>query len=431
MKERVLHFIMVLALVLCMTLPMVTPAMASDIWGTKQTIPAFPNMYRVGDTIHYVMTVGNSGNNTATNNLSRIWDTLPNGAVIEFLYEGSPYGTELIQTPGQNATFYHDYVVDWADAEYNASLGYWIVKNTFEAEGSDSNGDGVTVRVNKNSRIIQPDIDIEKYVWDGAGWQDADTTTGPYLPSTQDPVVFKFEIDNTGDVELTSVNLTDTDMLAFYTDQACTSPASFPTTLAVNETKTYYGQLAWAAGQHSNNATATGTPPVGDPVSDSDPSHYFGSGASIDLEKHVWDGATWHDADTPTGPSLTSAQNPVVFRFVITNNDNVNLTNVTLTDTDISAFYTDQACTSPATFPIATLATNTSATVYGKLAWAPGQHSNNATATGTPPVGGPVSDSDPAHYFGPGPSIDVEKHVWDGATWHDAIVTAISVHAGK
>ena len=66
----------------------------------------------------------------------------------------------------------------------------------------------------------------------------------------------------------------------------------------------------------------------------------------------------------------------------------------------MSSFYTNQYCTGLATFPISILATDTSVTVYGCLSWAEGQHSNNATATGMPPVGDPVSDTDPAHYLG-------------------------------
>jgi uncharacterized repeat protein (TIGR01451 family) len=420
-KKRALYFIIVLALILCMTLPMTTPVAASQISGTKNTIPASPNMYRIGDTIYYVMTVTNPISNTANNTLTRIWDTLPNGTVIDFLGPGET----LVQVPGSTTTFYGNYTAAAVDVVLLPGPGYYGVKNTFKAEGYDSAGGNVYVLVTRNSQIIQPDIDIEKYVWDGTGWQDADTTTGPYLPSTQNPVVFKFDIDNTGDVELTNVSLTDTGMLAFYTDQACTSLAVFPIPTLYDDDPivTVYGKLAFAPGQHSNIATATGIPPVGDPVSDSDPAYYFGSGASIDLEKAVWDGVTWQDADTATGPYLTSAQNPVMFRFVIANNGNVNLTNVTLTDTDMSAFYTDQACTSLAGFSTS-LTIGQTKTYYGKLAWAEGQHSNSATATGTPPVGAPVSASDPAHYFGPGPSIDVEKAVWDGSTWHDADAAA-------
>jgi uncharacterized repeat protein (TIGR02543 family) len=124
---------------------------------------------------------------------------------------------------------------------------------------------------------------------------------------------------------------------------------------------------------------------------------------SIDVEKYVWDGATWHDADTAPGPSLTAAHDPVIFKFVIDNDGTVQLTNVNLVDTDISAFYINQACTTPAVFPIPILSISPSVTVYGQLPWAAGQHSNTATATGEPPVGDPVSDTDPSHYFGLSP----------------------------
>jgi uncharacterized repeat protein (TIGR01451 family) len=417
-RKQVLYFIIVLALLLCMTLSMATLVMAGQISGTKHTIPPLPNIYYIGDTIYYETTVSNPGDNTATNYLTRIWDTMPDGTVMELLGASET----LIQAPGDTNTFYTEYVVDWNDAEYSELLGYWIVSDTFQAQGYDSNGDDLYVLVTKNSQIIDPHIHVEKYVWDGVAWHDADTTTGPYLPSTQDPVIFKFDIDNDGIGDLNSVNLIDTDMSVFYTDQACTTLATFPIPTLYDDgpVVTVYGKLDFAAGQHSNNVTAVGTPPTGDPVSDSDPAHYFGSGPSIDVEKYVWDGVIWHDADTATGPYLTSAQNPVVFRFVITNNDNVNLTDVTLTDTDITTFYTNQACTTLATFPISTLTTSSSVIVYGKLAWTQGQHSNNATATGTPPVGADVSGSDTAHYFGSGPSIDVEKYVWDGVIWHDA-----------
>jgi protein-disulfide isomerase len=74
--------------------------------------------------------------------------------------------------------------------------------------------------------------------------------------------------------------LTDTDITAFYTDEACTILASFPTTLTVHETKTFYARLDWAAGQHTGTATAEGAPPAGGDVSNSDDCNYFGQDES-------------------------------------------------------------------------------------------------------------------------------------------------------
>jgi len=269
---------------------------------------------------------------------------------------------------------------------------------------------------------INIEVDIEKYVKDNSGeWQDADSATGPYIPNTQDPVIFKFTIHNAGGVDLTGVDLTDTDMPTFYTDEACTIVASFPTTLAVDETKTYYGELAWLAGQQYDEATVDGTPPVGSDISDSDPAYYYGSQPSIDVEKYVKDNSgTWQDADSATGPYIPNTQDPVIFKFTIHNAGNVDLTDVDLTDTDVATFYTDEACTEEATFST-TLAVDETKTYYGELDWLAGQQDDEATVDGTPPVGSDISDSDLAYYYGSQPSIDVEKYVKDNeGTWQDA-----------
>jgi uncharacterized repeat protein (TIGR01451 family) len=403
-----LGLLVTLALILSM-FSTALPVYAADVGLTKGVTPATPNAYRLGDTIHYVLSIRNR---SAVENIviEAVWDVLPDGYTVYPTGPSLPYTL----TPGTSQSYTYDWV---------ATVTGTVV-NTFYARGyqiSTGGGhDAWVMNTQKSSLVIDPNIDIEKYVKDNtATWQDADSATGPSIPS-RTWVVFRFTIHNTGDVALTSVNLTDTDMSTFYTDEACTTSVSFPTTLAVDETKTYYSRLAWAAGQHDDEATARGKPRVGSDVEDKDKAYYFGSTAPlIDVEKYVWDGATWYDADLPTGPYLVSG--PVVFRFVITNNGNVNLTNVTLTDVPaIGTFYTNQGLTIPATLPIPTLAPTASQTFYGSLPWGQGQHTDTATATGTPPVGAPVSDSDPANYYGPPPSIDVEKYVWDGATWHDA-----------
>ena len=132
---------------------------------------------------------------------------------------------------------------------------------------------------------------------------------------------------------------------------------------------------------------------------------------SIDLQKAVWDGTSWHDADTPqTGPDLPGSVNPVIFRFVIVNTGHDKLTDVTLTDPDMASLYEDFACTIPATFAVASLAENYSVTVYGKLDWEAGQHSNTARVEG---LRGTVTveDTDSCHYLGSGASIHLKKHV--------------------
>lgn len=145
MKKTLLYSVIGLALVLGLILPMAVPVMASQIMVTKDLDPDH-SPYDVGDTIYYVMSVTNPSTNTATNTLTRIWDTLPNGTVIEFLGASET----LVQTPGDVDYFYAEYVADWDDADYG------IVTDTFEAEGYDSLGDDVYGFAEKGTEVTEP-----------------------------------------------------------------------------------------------------------------------------------------------------------------------------------------------------------------------------------------------------------------------------------
>jgi Ca2+-binding RTX toxin-like protein len=123
----------------------------------------------------------------------------------------------------------------------------------------------------------------------------------------------------------------------------------------------------------------------------------------IDVEKlvSVDGGATFTDADTAPGPTLLSGSDPV-FKFVVTNTGNVTLTNVTLHDDkfDLNGAATGTDLT------IGTLAPGVSSTpLILTEPFESGQHTDTATATGTPPSGPNVTDSDPANYFGAAPPI--------------------------
>ena len=81
------------------------------------------------------------------------------------------------------------------------------------------------------------------------------------------------------------------------------------------------------AGQYENVGTATGTPPVGDDVTASDPSYYFGATPSIRIEKST----NGEDADSAPGPYIVVGA-PVSWEYEVTNTGNVQLTGVTVTD---------------------------------------------------------------------------------------------------
>lgn len=151
MKRGVFYFLIALVLVLGLILPMAGPVMASEITATKNRDPD-DAPYEDGETIHFVMTVSNPGDNTATNTLTNIWDTLPDGSIYYFVEQG--VDPPLVQTPGQSTNYTLVYVVDCADMEYHEGLGYWIVRNQFEAEGTDSLADDVYAFVTSNTQVI-------------------------------------------------------------------------------------------------------------------------------------------------------------------------------------------------------------------------------------------------------------------------------------
>ncbi len=108
----------------------------------------------------------------------------------------------------------------------------------------------------------EPGIDIEKFT----NGEDADTPTGPIIP-VGDAVAWTYVVTNTGNVPLSNVTVTDNQGVVV----SCPK-----TTLAPGESMNCTGSGTAVAGQYANIGTATGTPPVGPDVSDSDASHYFG-----------------------------------------------------------------------------------------------------------------------------------------------------------
>ena len=215
-----------------------------------------------------------------------------------------------------------------------------------------------------------PAIDIEKYVWDGDSWEDADEAPGVYLLSGT--VTFKIVVRNTGNVELTGITVTD-DM---------EGTISFTGTLAAGaEANTTY-TMSWASGQNINTATVTGY--FGDEdYSDSDSACYFGAAPAIDIEKYVWDGDSWEDADEAPGVYLLSGT--VTFKIVVRNTGNVELTGITVTD--------DMEGTISFT---GTLAAGAEANTTYTMSWAsvrtstplrsPATSAMRTTATATPPA---------------------------------------------
>jgi hypothetical protein len=226
----------------------------------------------------------------------------------------------------------------------------------------------------------EPAVDIEK----ATNGEDADAAPGPSI-AVGDPVTWEYVVTNTGNVPLFNLSVSDSDLGSI----SCPKSA-----LAAGESMTCTASGTAAAGQYANTGFVTGEYD-GTTVSDEDDSHYFGVAASIHIEKYVSvDGqATWEDADTSPGPEVSEGDD-VYFRFVVTNDGDVELTNITLSDTDFDL----SGCS--ITDPLATGASFEC--VIGPFAAVEGQHTDTGATSGQYD-GMTVTDSDDAYYYGSAP----------------------------
>jgi predicted secreted protein len=220
----------------------------------------------------------------------------------------------------------------------------------------------------------QPRIKIKK----ATNGEDADAAPGPEIP-VGGAVTWTYVVTNNGDVALTGVQVTDNKGVAV----SCPK-----TSLAVGESMTCTGHGTATAGQYENIGSVTGNPPSGSPVSSSDPSHYYGKttpNPRIKIKKAT----NGEDADAAPGPKIPVG-GAVTWTYVVTNNGDVALTGVQVTDNKGVAV----SC------PKTSLAVGESMTCTGHGTATAGQYENIGSATGNPPSGPPVSASDPSHYYG-------------------------------
>lgn len=233
----------------------------------------------------------------------------------------------------------------------------------------------------------------------GVTWIDANTPPGPDVVVGINPQ-FRFTVTNTGSVTLSNVQVTD-DVYGFI--------GSVPS-LAPGASAQFFHTGVWAIGQHVNIATATGDY-LGQTVTATDQAYWFGAQPGIDVRKEVSpdNGATWFDANTPPGPDVIFGTNPQ-FRFTVTNTGNVALLSVYVSD-DVYGFIG----------MVPSMAPGASAQFTHTGVWELGQQMDTATANGNY-NGQSFIATDPAHWFGVQPAIQVVKEVSNdnGTTWFDA-----------
>ena len=228
----------------------------------------------------------------------------------------------------------------------------------------------------------EPGITIVKYT-EG---EDANTAPGPMV-AAGGGVDFTYVVTNTGNVPLDNVEVNDDHLGTITTFTGDTNGNGL---LDPGEVWTYTADDTATAGQYENLGTVTADSPFGF-VTDSDPSHYFGSAPGVDIEKLT----NGQDADAPPGPTIDEGAT-VTWTYVVTNTGNVPLQSVVVTD---SVRGTESSFTGD---------TNGNGLLDLTETWTytdsdtadPGPYENTGTVNAQSPIGQPVSDSDLSHYFG-------------------------------
>jgi uncharacterized repeat protein (TIGR01451 family) len=205
--------------------------------------------------------------------------------------------------------------------------------------------------------VIHPSIAITK------------TTSTPTLLSGG-TATFEITVENTGDVALTSVHVSDAQAPGCARTAAQVAADRGSSTFAPDDVYTYSCTLANVTANVTNTATDTGTPPVGPDVTDSD-------SASV---------AAIHPAITITkGPGTQAVDSGGTANFTITvkNTGDVTLTSVTVTDP------LSTGCSKS----LGTLTPGQSTSYACSQAGVTAAFTNVATVTGHPPLGPDVTAS--------------------------------------
>ncbi len=323
--------------------------------------------------ITYTFVVTNTGNVSLTS-----------PTVIEGLFNGAnPAGMSApdcgapapsVLAPGGQMTCTATYVPVQADVD-GASLS-----NTATASGVAAVGGTVVSppRTVTLPAVQDPSISIVKSAGPGGF-----TTAGQV-------VTYSFLLTNTGNVTLTDVGVVDGpfDGSGSMSTPSCPpGAASMSPGAQVTCIATYtLTQDDVDAGQVTNSATSTGTPPAGpDVVSTPD-----------DAVVTIAQAPVIRVVKSASGGPFTQAGQVVDYSFVVTNTGNVTLTDVGITDGPFSG----SAAMSAPVCPVATLAPTESTTCSASYTLSQtdvdaGLVTNTATSHGTPPTG-PVVDSTPS-----------------------------------
>ncbi|WP_175485915.1 DUF11 domain-containing protein [Lysobacter sp. yr284] len=282
----------------------------------------------VGDTVAYTFEVTNTGNVTLTD-VNVTDPLLPNLAC-----------TSVTLTPGETQTLTctagNVYTLTQADVNDGALVNTATSTGTTPSGGIVDDIDSATVTI-----AGAPQLTLTKTA---GAITDTDTPANG-AGDVDDTVAYTFAVQNTGNVTLTNVNVTD----PLLPNLACTA-----VTLAPGETQTLIctagnvytlTQADVNAGSRANTATGTGTTPSGGTVDDTDDETVtIAQAADLTSEK-----TQTSNADEDGSGSITVGDT-LSYRVRVTNTGNVTLTDVAVSDDKITPNTITCATVAPGAF---------------------------------------------------------------------------------
>ena len=335
-----------------------------------------------GATVTYTYTVSNIGNVTLT------------GVALEDDIEGVLLISDLsgdgatVLAAGDSETASSTHIVSQAEIDAGS------LTNIATTVGTSPTGETVTDTDTQTVALVQhPTIEVVKIA--------SNNLLDPIIAGGE--VTYSYTITNTGNVTLTGVSLFDDVEGTLGLSTGTLAPNASTSTTSVHTIT----QAEVDAGTLTNVATVTGNPPVGSGVSDTDTQTVtLAQNPAIQIIKTA--------STNLIDPGLVGAQ--VTYTFTVTNTGNVTLTGVSLED-DVEGPLTLSDAAGDGTAALAVGDSEAASFVHTvtQLEIDAGSLTNVATATGTSPAGGSVTDTDDQTVvLGQSPAIQLTKFASPG-----------------
>ncbi len=362
--------------------------------------PSPTSVTAAGQTITYSYAVTNTGPLPLTGVTLADTQTPPAGALTSgptcvslSIPAGSCSGSTVATlATGQRANFTATYTVSQADMNHGS------VADSATATGHAPSGTPVSASATASVTASQTSsISIVK------------SASPTILTAAGQTITYTFEVTNTGNTSLSNVNVTDHPtppagpLTTGPTCQSLSNPAGScsgsTTTLAPNQRATFSGtytvtQTDFDNGTVVDNATATGTPPSGPPVT--------GTSNTVTVDESSAPGIAVTKAASPT--SVTAAGQIVTYTYTVVNTGNVTLIVGVDDIPQAPAGGVTPICQSLSS-PTGTCSGPTTTLRVGQIATFTGTYTvrqgdidhgsirDTAVAKGVPPAGPPVFDT--------------------------------------